>query len=126
MDHLEIKGFNWGVGYQDYHGPRSHAYLVDYWTMLSRYLDFHEDNAEDYLPHDRKPRHRTGEHPQQWGWTSADWDEDEEFRAYLRRLDRDHNDRDHADDDDLASEDFADVNGALLAEFQQEEEGAER
>lgn len=51
MEHLEIKGLNWGVGYQDYHGPRAHAYLEDTFEMVSYYLDFHETNAEEYLPH---------------------------------------------------------------------------
>jgi hypothetical protein len=52
LEHLEIKGFNWGVGYQDYHGPRSHAYLEDYWMMVGHFLEFHEANAEVYLPHE--------------------------------------------------------------------------
>lgn len=51
LDHLGIKGFNWGVGYQDYHGPRSHAYLEDYWTMIGHYLKFHDANAGTLLPH---------------------------------------------------------------------------
>lgn len=52
LEHLEVKGFNWGVGYQDYHGPRSHAYLEDYWMMVGHFLTFHEANAEVYLPHE--------------------------------------------------------------------------
>lgn len=53
MDGLEVKCFNWGVGYRDYHGPRSHAYLEDYWRMIGHYLKFHEANCETYLPHER-------------------------------------------------------------------------
>lgn len=52
LEQLEIKGFNWGVGYADYHGPRSHAYLDDTVSMVARYLKFHEANAGEYLPHD--------------------------------------------------------------------------
>lgn len=52
MDHLEVKGFNWGVGYRDYHGPRSHAYLEDTFSMVTKYLRFHEENKDVYLPHE--------------------------------------------------------------------------
>lgn len=56
MEHLEIKGFNWGVGYQDYHGPRAHAFLEDTFTMVASYLVFEDANAETYLPHERYVR----------------------------------------------------------------------
>jgi hypothetical protein len=56
MEHLGIKGFNWGVGYRDYHGPRSHAFLEDYWTMIGHYLKFHDANAETSLPHTKMQR----------------------------------------------------------------------
>jgi hypothetical protein len=52
LDHLECKGFNWGVGYQDYHGPRAHAYLDDTFEMVSHFLNFHQQNADSYLPHE--------------------------------------------------------------------------
>jgi hypothetical protein len=52
LDHLDIKGFNWGVGYQDYHGPRAHAFINDTITMVSHYMLFHEQNEGTYMPHD--------------------------------------------------------------------------
>lgn len=52
LDHLEVKGFNWGVGYRDYHGPRAHAFLDDTFAMVSRYLLFHTQNAGVAMPHD--------------------------------------------------------------------------
>lgn len=51
MQHLGVKALNWGVAYRDYHGPRGHAYLEDYWMMLGYYLRFHQVNAETVLPH---------------------------------------------------------------------------
>jgi hypothetical protein len=51
LEHLGCKGFNWGVGYRDYHGPRSHAYLEDTFSMLSKYLKFHRVNAGVAMPH---------------------------------------------------------------------------
>ncbi len=52
LDHLGVKGFNWGVGYQDYHGPRAHAFLEDTWDMLDKFLIFHEYNSGIHLPHE--------------------------------------------------------------------------
>ncbi len=54
LEHLEIKMVNWGVGYQDYHGPRSHAFLDDTFLMVARFLKFHEANEGEYLPHDQR------------------------------------------------------------------------
>lgn len=51
LEHLGIKGFNWGVGYQDYHGPRAHAWLDDTFEMLAFFLAFHETNKDVALPH---------------------------------------------------------------------------
>lgn len=55
MEHVGIKGFNWGVGYQDYHGPRAHAFLNDTFKMVAYFLRFHSVNAETYLPHVQRP-----------------------------------------------------------------------
>lgn len=52
LDQLKTKAFNWGVGYQDYHGPRSHAFLNDTFKMLSYFMRFHEQNAGVRLAHD--------------------------------------------------------------------------
>jgi hypothetical protein len=53
MEHLGIKGFNWGVGYRDYHGPRSHAYLDDTMLMVAKFCNFHLDNEDECLYHDQ-------------------------------------------------------------------------
>jgi len=45
LDHLGCVGFNWGVGYEDYHGSRSHAWLDDTFRMVARYVKFHTANA---------------------------------------------------------------------------------
>lgn len=54
MDHLGCKGWNWGVGYQDYHGPRAHAYLDDTMMMVARFLNFDHHNRGVYYPHTPK------------------------------------------------------------------------
>lgn len=56
MEHLGIKGFNWGVGYREYHSPRSHAYLDDTFSMVAKYLKFHEITAGRLLEHVEKKR----------------------------------------------------------------------
>lgn len=52
LDHLGCKGFNWGVGYQDYHGPRAHAYLNDTFDMVEDFLTFYEQNAGVAMPYE--------------------------------------------------------------------------
>lgn len=67
LDHLGVKGFNWGVGYRDYHEPRAHAYLDDTFSMVAKYTRFHEQNAGTYMPHDTDP----------WLGYGAWWDDEE-------------------------------------------------
>jgi len=126
MDFLEIKGFNWGVGYQDYHGPRSHAFLMDYWQMVAYYLDFHERNADVYLPHDRlaKPYSRYGDWSSTWGWDSDGWDRrDAEHAALIDTLDEDDEDTarliarlESRSERDWPVDDYEAANAACLAE----------
>lgn len=51
MEHLGRKAFNWGVGYEDYHGPRGHAFLEDTAKMVGHFLEFWKNNSETTLPH---------------------------------------------------------------------------
>lgn len=64
MEHLGVKGFNWGCGYRDYHGPRSHAYLEDTFAMVARYLRFHAQNKDRAMPH--TPRTFAGQRGDRW------------------------------------------------------------
>jgi Peptidase family M28 len=52
LDYLGCAAFNWGVGYQDYHSPRSHAWLNDTFKMVARFLRFYDANATTWLPHE--------------------------------------------------------------------------
>ena len=52
LDHLECVGLNWGVGYEDYHGSRSHAWLEDTFRMVARFEKFHKANGKTYLEYD--------------------------------------------------------------------------
>jgi hypothetical protein len=78
LEHLEIKCFNWGVGYRDYHGPRAHAYLEDYWSMIAAYTGFHEANADTYLPHEMERAYGGTTARSIWEtedtWDEEDWD----------------------------------------------------
>ena len=71
LGHLGIKGFNWGVGYRDYHGPRAHAFLDDTFAMVDRYLTFAEQNEGVYMPHDEVEDERP------WSARMMDYDWDE-------------------------------------------------
>lgn len=54
LEHLGCAGFNWGVGYRDYHSPRSHAWLEDTFQMVSRFMRFHTANAETSMPYEHR------------------------------------------------------------------------
>jgi hypothetical protein len=71
LEHLGVKGFNWGVGYRDYHGHRAHAYLEDTFDMVDRYIDFHLANEGDTLPHFRTSR-RSWWDRGGWSWSADD------------------------------------------------------
>lgn len=81
LEHLECKGFNWGVGYRDYHSARSHAYLEDTFAMVARFMAFHGRFADVPLPHDADYRHDLDDwdmdhHDLDWDallWKNATW-----------------------------------------------------
>jgi hypothetical protein len=95
MESLGIKGFNWGTGYRDYHGPRAHAYLDDTFDMVAQYLRFHKQNARTYMPHESARlsnddwwlAHEDSRYPDNETridtrhWTDKDW------AKYLDRID---------------------------------------
>jgi len=92
LEHLEIKGFNWGVGYQDYHGPRAHAFLDDTFTMVARYLTFAEQNEGVFMPHYANPGvPLTGRWDYEWDDVNLDpdspeWDEYPSHDALSRAM----------------------------------------
>lgn len=51
LEHLQAKACNWGIGYQDYHSPRAHAWLEDTFKQVARYETFYHQNEGIYLPH---------------------------------------------------------------------------
>lgn len=51
LEHLGCAGFNWGVGYTDYHGPRAHAWLDDTFRMVARFVKFYNANAHKVFAH---------------------------------------------------------------------------
>lgn len=55
MDELGVAAFNWGVGYEDYHSARGHAWLEDTFRMVARFLKFHKANAGTFLPYKPTP-----------------------------------------------------------------------
>ncbi len=53
LEHLGVKAFNWGVGYQgNYHSEKGYAYLNNTFSMVSKYLEFLGQNAGKTLLHD--------------------------------------------------------------------------
>lgn len=88
MEHLGVKALNWGVGYRDYHGPRSHAWLVDTFRMVAYFLDFYAKYADTVLPHTPAPGGSWlgggyGYTSSWWG-ADVDWDSTEDADAAAR------------------------------------------
>lgn len=81
LDHLGVKAFNWGIGYQDYHSARSHAYLDDTFGMIAKFMEFHDAQADTYMPH-----YDDGDY--YYGRTSSSiysqYDNDKELQAWLQ------------------------------------------
>lgn len=115
LERLEVKGFNWGVGYQDYHGPRSHAYLEDYWKMVGHFLKFHDVNQEIYLPHEDRSWSARGRQTSLWDdhWKYDAWLQEKEVWEYEEEVAMAEQ---MLDLDDDASEDFNVVNQRLLSD----------
>jgi len=82
LGHLGIKGFNWGVGYHDYHGPRGYAFLEDTFEMVAKFVKFHGKYGRTKLVHETKAitpyyspgrRYDFGSHG--WVESSEDWED---------------------------------------------------
>lgn len=56
LEHLGIKGFNWGVGYRDYHSVYGHAFLNETFAMVEKYRRFNQLHADTPMPHVPEPR----------------------------------------------------------------------
>jgi hypothetical protein len=70
LEHLEVKAFNWGIGYRgDYHSEKGYAYLNDTFSMVARYLRFQDQNAGIRMPHEAE------------SWTSYRTDSSEDYYA---------------------------------------------
>jgi len=60
LTHLGVAGFNFGVGYQDYHSARAHVFLSDLEHMIQNFLHFYTEHSETKMPHDPSKKYRTG------------------------------------------------------------------
>lgn len=110
LEHLGRKGFNWGVGYRDYHGPRSHAYLDDTFAMVARFLKFREANEDKVMEHVPTVSSWSSLWGSDDGWEDED-DDNDAFAEYAGLL------SDEFDDDEIidnpTSEQLAALDRAL-------------
>lgn len=100
LDHLGVAGFNWGVGYQEYHSARSHAWLDDTFRMVARFVKFYKANASVTMVDDSFESHERAVDWSKWGDDPDDYpdeyadpqfaveltNEEEEEIAYQRAL----------------------------------------
>lgn len=76
LESLGCAALNWGVGYQDYHSPRAHAWLADTFRMVGRYVDFHTVYVGQRLDHVPEPP-RSG-----WATSRDAWEVTEDDEEY--------------------------------------------
>lgn len=54
LTHLRCAGINWGVGYQEYHSDRSHAWLDDTLRSVARFVKFYRANCDKVFEYEPK------------------------------------------------------------------------
>jgi hypothetical protein len=69
LEELGCAAFNWGVGYQDYHSARGHAWLEDTFRMVARFEKFWKANHATHLPYE----------PYENAW----WDDKDDDAVYI-------------------------------------------
>lgn len=75
LDHLECAGFNWGVGYHDYHGPKAWASMTEMVQQVARFCRFHERYRDLRMEH-VKPSYSWRSTKNYWD-TAWYWDTDQ-------------------------------------------------
>jgi len=86
LEHLGIKGINFGTGYYDNHTDWSHAIINETTMMIYAFERFYEKYKDTYMPH--TPSRRNLQYGHTWsGYTGREWDwtDDDEDYAYIRR-----------------------------------------
>jgi hypothetical protein len=70
---LGCAGFNWGVGYHDYHGPRAWASLHELIIQVTRFMRFHERYQDVHMKWDGVARRSWSDVPASsyGGWTGT-------------------------------------------------------
>lgn len=73
LDHLGCAGFNWGVGYHDYHGPRAWASLTEMTQQVARFCRFHERYRELRMEHVESVTRSSWRGSWRSGYGELDW-----------------------------------------------------
>lgn len=66
LEHLGVAGFNFGVGYHDYHDTNAYAPLAETFLNVGRFMSFYQRHATERIEHYGRP---------QW-WDSEEIDEE--------------------------------------------------
>lgn len=56
LGHLGCRGFNFGVGYQEYHSKRAYAWLDDTFNQVARFVRFYYKHRKQHLEYKHKER----------------------------------------------------------------------
>jgi hypothetical protein len=87
LEHLGCAGFNWGVGYRDYHSSRGHAWLMDTFLMVARFERFYKANVNTFLRHSPRTRKAlTAWDDQYCGYCQMDFDDWDDWACHMLDL----------------------------------------
>ncbi len=65
LDTLGCKGFNFGIGYRDYHSDKSNIHIGDLVTLTNMFVSFHSEMRNEYMPH-KTSNHYFGRNRYSW------------------------------------------------------------
>jgi hypothetical protein len=57
LDDLGCLGFNFGVGYEDYHSARAYVWLDDLFDQVARFVKFHKLYSREHMVYDKTKSH---------------------------------------------------------------------
>lgn len=85
LDHLGVKGFNVGTGYEREHTDMSYANMTTFKAQVNRFIKFYGQNKDIKHKHDHKPavRFSNTHYPLQDFSTRGGWTEYDDLYCYL-------------------------------------------
>lgn len=66
LEHLGIKGFNFGVGYHDYHAMMAYCKMSQLFSQVAKFCNFYADVKDIKMPHKSRKSRLYGSQDEEW------------------------------------------------------------